>query len=66
MNKYLVVSLLRIQWNSAGYINKLENSVLVYGLNSYILSSSDAANGSLKNLLIEFHPKTKQVYVART
>jgi hypothetical protein len=42
MNKYLVVSLLRIQWNSAGYINKLENSVFVYCPEVPILSSSDA------------------------
>jgi hypothetical protein len=42
MNKYLAVSLPRIQWNSAEYLIKLENSVFVYCPDVPILSSSDA------------------------
>ncbi|WP_207154726.1 hypothetical protein [Prevotella herbatica] len=47
MDKNLAVSLPRIQRDSAEHLNKLENSVLVYCIYVYILSTSDAANSSL-------------------
>jgi len=54
MDKKFAVSLPRIQWNSAEYLNNLGNSALVYCLYLYILSSSDAVNSSLTNSLIEY------------
>ncbi|WP_207154425.1 hypothetical protein [Prevotella herbatica] len=59
MDKNFVVSLPRIQWNSAEHLDKLENSVLVYCTYAHILSSSDADNGSLTNSLTEYIPYLK-------
>jgi hypothetical protein len=67
MDKNFAVSLPRIQRDSAEHLNKLEYSAPVYGIDLYILSSSDTVNGSLTNLLTEkFIHKTAQVDVART
>jgi len=60
MDKIFAVSLPRIQRNSAEHLNKLENSVFVYSINIHILSSSDTANGSLTNSLIEYISSLKR------
>ncbi len=54
MDKNFVVSLPRIQLNSAELLNKLDNSVPVCYINFHILNSLDIAYGSLKTLHTEY------------